>query len=56
MWTVSGGALLFLSLLGSLAAYAGEASVMTATLRVTFWGALAMALIAGVGVFFGGSV
>lgn len=53
MWAVSGSALLFLALLGSLAAYAGGASVITAAARVTFWGALAMAFTAGVGTLFG---
>ena len=53
LWTVSGSSLLFLALLGSLAARAGGASVMTAAARVTFWGALAMALTAGVGALFG---
>ena len=53
MWAVSGSSLLFLALLGSLAARVGGASVMTAAARVTFWGALAMALTAGVGALFG---
>jgi len=53
MWAVSGSSLLFLALLGSLAARAGGASVLTAAVRVTFWGALAMALTAGVGALFG---
>ena len=53
MWAVSGSSLLFLALLGSLAARVGGASVMTAAVRVTFWGALAMALTAGVGALFG---
>lgn len=53
MWAVSGSALLFLVLLGSLAARVGGASMMTAAARVTFWGALAMALTAGVGALFG---
>jgi VIT1/CCC1 family predicted Fe2+/Mn2+ transporter len=44
---------LFLTLLGSLAARVGGASVMTAAVRVTIWGALAMAVTAGVGVLFG---
>ena len=52
---VSGGSLLFLALLGGLAAHAGGASVMTAAARVTFWGALAMALTAGAGLLFGGA-
>jgi vacuolar iron transporter family protein len=53
MWAVSGSALVFLALLGALAARAGGASVITAAARVTFWGALAMALTAGVGALFG---
>ena len=56
MWAVSGSALLFLALLGALAARAGGASVITAAARVTFWGALAMALTAGVGALFGVAV
>lgn len=50
---VSGTSLLFLALLGGLAARAGGAGVMLGALRVTFWGALAMALTAGVGRLFG---
>ena len=53
MGAVSGSSLVFLALLGSLAARAGGASVTTAAVRVTFWGALAMALTAGVGALFG---
>ena len=53
MWAVSGSSLLFLALLGALAARTGGASVMTAAARVTFWGALAMALTTGVGALFG---
>jgi len=53
MWAVSGSSLLFLTLLGSLAARVGGASVMTAAVRVTIWGALAMAVTAGVGALFG---
>ena len=52
-WAVSGSSLLFLALLGSLAARAGGASVIAAAARVAFWGALAMALTAGVGALFG---
>ena len=52
-WVVAGSSLLFLALLGSLSARAGGASVMTAAARVTFWGALAMGLTAGVGALFG---
>lgn len=53
MWAVSGSSLLFLAALGALAARAGGASVMTAAARVTFWGALAMAITAGIGALFG---
>ena len=53
MWAVAGSSLVFLALLGSLAARAGGAAVMTAAVRVSFWGALAMALTAGVGALFG---
>lgn len=50
---VSGTSLLFLALLGALAARAGGAGMALGALRVTFWGALAMALTAGVGALFG---
>jgi vacuolar iron transporter family protein len=53
MWVVSTSSLLFLALLGSLAARAGGAPVFTSAIRVTFWGALAMALTSGVGALFG---
>lgn len=53
MWGVAGSSLLFLALLGALAARAGGAPVLKAASRVTFWGALAMALTAGVGALFG---
>jgi VIT1/CCC1 family predicted Fe2+/Mn2+ transporter len=45
--------LLFLAALGALAARTGGAKVAAGTLRVTFWGALAMAITAGVGMLFG---
>jgi VIT1/CCC1 family predicted Fe2+/Mn2+ transporter len=48
--------IVFLALLGGFGAYAGGAPVLKAALRVTFWGALAMALTAGVGALFGASV
>lgn len=53
MWGVSGSSLLFLALLGWLAARAGGAPITVSVTRVTFWGALAMALTAGVGALFG---
>ena len=56
MWivpSVSGGSLVFLALLGGLAARAGGASVAIGAGRVTLWGALAMAATAAVGALFG---
>ena len=50
---VSAASLLFLALLGAIGARAGGANVLRATARVTFWGALAMALTAGIGAAFG---
>jgi vacuolar iron transporter family protein len=50
---VSVTSLAFLAILGGLAARVGGASVAVGTMRVTFWGALAMALTAGVGMLFG---
>jgi VIT1/CCC1 family predicted Fe2+/Mn2+ transporter len=50
---VSVASLLFLALLGAIGARTGGADVVKATARVTFWGALAMALTAGVGAIFG---
>ena len=48
--------LLFLALLGAMAARAGGAGVLAGAWRVTFWGALAMAITAGVGALFGAVV
>jgi VIT1/CCC1 family predicted Fe2+/Mn2+ transporter len=53
MWAVPASAIVFLALLGSLSARTGGAPVFKAATRVTFWGALAMALTAGVGALFG---
>jgi vacuolar iron transporter family protein len=50
---VAGTSLVFLALLGGLAARAGGVGVTMGAIRVTFWGALAMALTAGVGWLFG---
>jgi VIT1/CCC1 family predicted Fe2+/Mn2+ transporter len=46
---VSAASLIFLALLGAVGARAGGARILRATARVTFWGALAMALTAGIG-------
>lgn len=56
MWVVTGSSLVFLALLGSLAAKVGGAPVFKAASRVSFWGALAMVLTAGVGALFGVAV
>ncbi|MGZ8210090.1 MAG: VIT1/CCC1 transporter family protein [Burkholderiales bacterium] len=53
MWGVAGSSLFFLALLGFLAARAGGAPAIASVTRVSFWGALAMALTAGVGALFG---
>ena len=50
---VSGTSLVFLAVLGGLAARAGGAGVTKGAIRVTFWGALAMGMTAGVGALFG---
>ncbi len=50
---VSGTSLLFLAILGGLAAQVGGAGVAIGAMRVTFWGALAMAATVGVGAVFG---
>lgn len=50
---VSVTSLVFLALLGGLAARAGGAGVTVGAIRVAFWGALAMAVTAGVGALFG---
>lgn len=53
---VSVTSLLFLALLGGLAARTGGARILPGTLRVTFWGALAMAVTMGIGALFGTTV
>jgi len=50
---VSATSLAFLALLGGLAARVGGARAAVGAVRVTFWGALAMVLTAGVGALFG---
>ena len=53
---VAGSSLLFLAVLGALAARVGGAPVASGAFRVTFWGAFAMAVTAGVGALFGAVV
>lgn len=50
---VSVASLAFLAVLGAIGAGAGGSNILRATIRVTFWGALAMALTAGIGKLFG---
>jgi VIT1/CCC1 family predicted Fe2+/Mn2+ transporter len=56
LWLVSVSSLLFLALLGYLSARSGGAPAFPAIMRVTFWGALAMALTAGAGALLGGAI
>jgi VIT1/CCC1 family predicted Fe2+/Mn2+ transporter len=53
MLAVAGTSLLFLALLGALAARVGGARLAPAAIRVLFWGALAMGVTAGIGALFG---
>ncbi|UHD16514.1 VIT1/CCC1 transporter family protein [Thiocapsa bogorovii] len=53
---VSGASLASLAFLGAIAARVGGANMLIGAWRVTFWGALAMAITAGVGAVFGGAV
>jgi len=51
--TVTPASLVFLALLGAVAARTGGASMWKGSLRITFWGALAMGVTAAVGALFG---
>jgi VIT1/CCC1 family predicted Fe2+/Mn2+ transporter len=53
---VSVTSLVFLAILGALAARVGGAGLTKGAMRVTLWGALAMALTAGIGKLFGTAV
>ena len=53
IFLVAGTSLAFLAMLGALAAHTGGAGMAVGAMRVTFWGALAMAVTAGVGALFG---
>jgi len=52
-WIVAGASLILLAILGALAAYAGGASIFKGMIRVVVWGAIAMGVTTGVGLFFG---
>lgn len=51
-WTVAGASLVFLAALGALGAWAGNAPMARAVVRVTFWGAIAMAATIAIGSLF----
>jgi len=53
---VSASSLAFLAVLGAIGAKAGGANIQRATIRVTFWGAFALALTASIGKLFGTAV
>jgi vacuolar iron transporter family protein len=53
---VAGTSIFWLALLGALAAYTGGAPILIGIVRVTFWGALAMGITAGIGAWFGTAV
>ena len=53
---VASASLLFLAILGALGAYAGRAGLWRGMVRVTLWGAFAMAATAGIGRLIGGAV
>lgn len=55
-WTVSAASLVFLALLGALGAWAGNAPLLRPVVRVTFWGAMAMAATIAIGSLFEGAV
>ncbi len=55
-WAVTLSSLLFLALLGGVGARVGGANIGRAVVRVTFWGAMAMAATAAIGALFGTSV
>jgi VIT1/CCC1 family predicted Fe2+/Mn2+ transporter len=56
LWVVSIGSLIFLAFLGAIGAKAGGAEILKPTIRVTFWGALAMAATAIIGALVGKAV
>lgn len=53
IYAVAGASLLFLALLGAMAAHTGGANILKGAIRVTFWGALAMLVTAAIGAAFG---
>ncbi len=55
-WTVSAASLVFLAVLGALGAWVGNAPMLRAVVRVSFWGALAMAATIAIGSLLGTTV
>lgn len=53
VWTVTIASLVYLAVLGAIGARTGGAGILVPTLRVTFWGAFAMAVTAGIGLLIG---
>jgi VIT1/CCC1 family predicted Fe2+/Mn2+ transporter len=53
---VAASSLIYLALLGAMGAKTGGAGILRPTIRVTFWGALAMAVTAGIGMLIGKAV
>jgi len=56
IFTVAGASLIFLGVLGAVGARTGGADILRATIRVTVWGAFAMAVTAGIGALIGHAV
>ena len=56
IWVVSGAALALLAALGATGAILGGAPIGRPVIRVTFWGAAAMAATAAIGSIFGAAV
>ena len=54
--SVAASSLVYLAILGATGAKAGGADIAKATIRVTFWGAFAMAVTAGIGMAIGKAV
>jgi vacuolar iron transporter family protein len=55
-WAISGGSLICLAALGAIGAKIGGAGMLKPTIRVTFWGAMAMAITAAIGTWVGHAV
>jgi VIT1/CCC1 family predicted Fe2+/Mn2+ transporter len=54
--SVAASSLAYLAVLGAVGAKAGGSGILKATIRVTFWGAFAMAVTAGIGLLIGKSI